>query len=198
MTSAQVGDSGLVLRVPEVDPVIGHWRQRFDSVASLGVPAHVTVLYPWIPAGLLTDDDLAAVTAIAAATDPIELTFAAFGRFPELLWLDPQPGTAILALIAAVTDRWPDYPPYGGRYGSRPVPHLTVADSANPAELEALVADVEQLLPVPARIAELSLVVRRADGWDMARTFPFRAPTPPGSAQLGVADVAAPADQDRG
>jgi hypothetical protein len=78
------------------------------------------------------------------------------------------------------------------------VPHLTVADSANPAELEALVADVEQLLPVPARIAELSLVVRRADGWDMARTFPFRAPTPPASAQPGIADVAAPADQDRG
>jgi hypothetical protein len=173
VTSAQVGDTGLVLRVPEVDPVIGHWRARYDSVAPLGVPAHVTVLYPWIPAGLLTDDDLAAVAAIAAATDPIQLTFAALGRFPDVLWLDPQPGGPILALIAAVTGRWPDYLPYGGRYGDRPVPHLTVADSGNPAELDPAVAEIERALPVLARVEELSLVVRRDEGWSLGRTFPF-------------------------
>jgi 2'-5' RNA ligase len=173
VTSAQVGDTGLVLRVPEVDPVIGHWRARYDSVAPLGVPAHVTVLYPWIPAALLTDDDFAAVTAIAATTDPIELTFAALGRFPDILWLDPQPGEPVLALIAAVVDRWPDYLPYGGRFGARPVPHLTVADSAGADELESVVADIERSLPVQAQVAELSLVVRRADRWDLDRTFPF-------------------------
>ncbi|HEY3717029.1 MAG TPA: 2'-5' RNA ligase family protein [Jatrophihabitantaceae bacterium] len=174
MTSAQVGDTGLVLRVPEVDPVVDRWRARYDPVAPLGVPAHVTVLYPWIPADVLTDDDLAAIAGIAVATDPIELTFAAVGYFPDVLWLDPQPGEAILALIAAVSARWPDYRPYGGAYGDQPVPHLTVADKTDPAQLGHIVADIERSLPVHSRVAELSLVVRRADGWKLDATFAFR------------------------
>jgi 2'-5' RNA ligase len=174
MTSAQVGDTGLILLVPEVEPAIGRWRELYDSVAPLGVPAHVTVLYPWVPAGLLTDDDHRAVTDIAAATDPIELTFAGVGRFPEVLWLDPQPSRPILALIAAVTARWPDYPPYGGQYGDAPVPHLTVADTTDPHELGPVVADIERALPISSTIGELSLVVRQAGGWSFDRTFPFR------------------------
>ena len=185
MTSARVGDTGLVLRVPEVDPAIGRWRARYDSVAPLGVPAHVTVVYPWIPAGLLTDEDFAAIAAIAAAADPLELTFAAVGRFPDVLWLDPQPAGPILALIAAVSARWPDYLPYGGRYGAEPVPHLTVADTVDPTQLDHVVADIERSLPVQARIAELSLVVRRAEGWDLDRTFPFRL-QPSGAQPSGV------------
>jgi 2'-5' RNA ligase len=175
MTSAEVGDTGLVLRVPEVDPVVDRWRGRYDPVAALGVPAHVTVLYPWISTALLTGDDVAAITAIAAASEPFELTFARVGRFPGTLWLDPQPGGPILALIAAVSARWPDYRPYGGTYGDQPVPHLTVADKTDPAALGHVVDDLERSLPVRSRIAELSLVVRRADGWVLERAFPFSA-----------------------
>jgi 2'-5' RNA ligase len=174
MTSAAVGDSGLILRVPEVEPAIGRWRQQYDSVAPLGVPAHVTVLYPWIPAGRLTGADCLAVADIAAATDPIELTFAGFGRFPDVLWLDPQPSKPILALIAAVTACWPDYPPYGGQYGDEPVPHLTVADATDPDRLGAVVADIERALPIRSTVSELSLVVRQADGWSLEQCFPFR------------------------
>ena len=173
MTSAQVGDTGLILLVPEVEPAIGRWREQYDSVAPLGVPAHVTVLYPWIPAGRLTEADCDGVAEIAGATDPIELTFAAIGRFPDVLWLDPQPSGPILALIAAVTARWPDYLPYGGQYGDPPVPHLTVADT-DPDQLGAVVADIEQALPISSTVGELSLVVRQAEGWSFDRRFPFR------------------------
>jgi 2'-5' RNA ligase len=157
-----------------VEPAVDRWRERYDSMASLGVPAHITVLYPWIPTGLLTDDDHLAVADIAAGTDPIDVTFAAVGRFPDVLWLDPQPRRPILALIAAVSARWPDYPPYGGRYGDAPVPHLTVADVDEPDRLAPVVADLERALPISATISELTLVVRQADGWSLDRSFPFR------------------------
>ncbi len=42
-------DSALIARVPEVEPIIGRWRARFDSSAPFGVPAHVTVLFPFMP-----------------------------------------------------------------------------------------------------------------------------------------------------
>jgi len=173
VTEAQLGDTGLVLRVPEVEPAIARCRERYDSMAPLGVPAHVTVLYPWIPVGRLTDEDYRAVAAIAAATEPFDLTFAAVGRFPDVLWLDPQPGEPILALIAAVIARWPAYLPYGGRYGNEPIPHLTIADAADLDQPDHVIAEIERALPIQARLKEVSLLVRRADAWELDRTFPF-------------------------
>src|SRR5512138_3044726 len=130
------GETGLILGVPEAERVVGRWRSAHDSSAPLGVPAHVTVLYPWIPMVKLTDEDRAAVAAIAAAASPIELTFATVGRFPGVLWLDPQPSAPIRDLITAVARRWPDYPPYGGEFGVDPIPHLTVSDGGDPADLD--------------------------------------------------------------
>ena len=96
------GETGLILHVPEAESVVGPWRSRHDSSAPLGVPAHVTVLYPWIPIELVTDDDRAAVAEIVASMGPLELTFGGFGRFPDVLWLDPRPSEPILALTRAM------------------------------------------------------------------------------------------------
>ena len=169
------GETALVLRVPDAEPIVGRWRATLDSSAALGVPAHVTVLYPWIRFPQLSAQDLAAITAIAAAADPIELSFPAMGAFPDVLWLDPQPQQPILSLIAAVAARWPERPPYGGAFGDAPVPHLTVAASCEPAELGHVIADIERRLPFMARVAELTLLVRRPRGWAIDATFPFRA-----------------------
>jgi hypothetical protein len=39
--------SGLVVLVPEAEPVVGHLRDRLDPNAASGVGAHVTVLFPF-------------------------------------------------------------------------------------------------------------------------------------------------------
>jgi hypothetical protein len=188
------GETGLILHVPEAEPVVGPWRSRHDSQAPLGVPAHVTVLYPWIPIDLLSGDDRAAVAAIVAGMAPLELTFGGFGRFPDVLWLDPRPTEPILALTRTVARRWPAYQPYGGEFGDQPIPHLTVSDTHDPGQLGHVIADIEPALPLRSRVAELSLLVRRGDCWQMEQAFPF------GSAagEARVADVAGSADENRG
>jgi len=35
------GQSGIVAVVPPAEPVVGHWRARFDASAASGLPAHV-------------------------------------------------------------------------------------------------------------------------------------------------------------
>ena len=40
--------SAVVVEVPEAEPLVGAWRLRFDPVAALGMPAHVTLLYPFV------------------------------------------------------------------------------------------------------------------------------------------------------
>ena len=42
--------SALVVAVPDAEPVVGHLMLRLDANAVLGVPAHVTVLFPFVPA----------------------------------------------------------------------------------------------------------------------------------------------------
>jgi 2'-5' RNA ligase len=188
------GETGLILHIPEAEPVVGPWRSQHDSSAPLGVPAHVTIVYPWIPIELLASDDRAAVAAIVARMSPLDLTFGGFGRFPDVLWLDPRPTEPILALISTLTRRWPAYLPYGGEYGDRPTPHLTVSDTYDPSQLDHIIADIEPALPLRSRVDELSLLVRRADCWRTEQTFPFAS----AARETRVADIAGSADENRG
>jgi hypothetical protein len=41
------GESAIIVPVPAVEPLVSQWRQRFDVSARHGVPAHITVLYPF-------------------------------------------------------------------------------------------------------------------------------------------------------
>src|SRR4051812_37947925 len=48
-------NSGLIVEVPESESVVGHHRDALDINARGGVPAHVTVLYPFLPPHLIDD-----------------------------------------------------------------------------------------------------------------------------------------------
>jgi hypothetical protein len=44
-------ESAVLLCVPEAEALVGTWRQQHDPSAARGVPAHVPLLYPFLPAG---------------------------------------------------------------------------------------------------------------------------------------------------
>jgi hypothetical protein len=53
--------SGLIIEVPEAEPAVRQHRERLDASAPLGVPAHITVLFPFMPPEAI---DAAAVTKL--------------------------------------------------------------------------------------------------------------------------------------
>lgn len=169
--------SALVLLVPDVEQVVEPWRERYDPRVAEGIPAHVTVLYPWLPPTEIGAEDLEALGTIAAAQPAMELVFERIGQFHRGLWLAPDPAAPVLRLIEAVTDRWPDYLPYGGAYLDDPDdvgPHLTVALGQDTEELRALAEEVTTRLPLTARVAGLDLVVGDENGnWSLRESFPF-------------------------
>jgi 2'-5' RNA ligase len=179
------GQSALVLRVPEVEAVVSGWRQRYDPIAAFGVPAHITVLAPWLTFSDVTAEDRKALGSICSRSGPIDVTFTRFGIFPRTLWLDPQPAEPIRQLTAAVYARWPSHPPYGGAFDDS-VPHLTIADQRDPAELGHVMPAVESALPLRAHIAELSLLVLRDGRWVLDATFPFGRAEPGHPASSGA------------
>ena len=174
------GDSGLIVPVPEAEPVVGELRQAHDPVAEDGVPAHVTVLFPFVPRDEIDD-------ALHAQLGHLFGQIAAFGyRFERVerfgtttVYLAPEPAEAFAALTRHVADRWPEHPPYGGVYDVV-VPHLTVGDQltgpvADDVEQQAALA-MERHGPLTGRADEVVLMTQGSDGrWSTGGRYPLAA-----------------------
>src|SRR5207248_3232637 len=119
--------TALLVPVPEADVTVDHWRRQHDPTAVAGVPAHVTVLYPFAPPAALRPVALEDLRAIAAHTPSFAFELRSVGRFPGVVHLAPEPAEPFVALTESLVDRWPQHQPYEGRY-DEVVPHLTVAE----------------------------------------------------------------------
>lgn len=167
------GTTALVIMVPEADPVVGRARQRYDTAAAEGVPAHVSVLYPFLPVERIDTGVLAALRELFAGHEPFEVRFPRFDRFPELLWLVPEPDGPVRALTAAVAARWPEAPPYGGAFAD-PAPHLTVAQWQSEEVYAAVQKEcADALVLLGTRVAEVQLVAFDGVRWGQHAVFPL-------------------------
>jgi hypothetical protein len=167
-----MSETALVVLVPEAEALVGAHRLRHDPAAAVGVPAHVTVLYPFRS---VVDDRVAEVVGELAADVPaFDVEFAALARLPgEVVYLVPDPATPFRQLTARTAAAFPDCPPYGGAFPD-PVPHLTVGDGVDAATAADLDAAVEPGLPISARVARLTLITEDSTGrWNVARHWPL-------------------------
>ena len=147
--------SAIIARVAEAEPVAGSLREQFDPTATLGVPAHITVLYPFVPPEAIDDAILRRVQRAVFWIKAFEFRLEAIGRFPGVVYLAPEPSKPFEELTARIASEFPDFPPYEGRYQSV-IPHLTVC-SGN----EAQAADAEAQLRM--RLDERGPVLCRCD-----------------------------------
>ncbi|MFG1647121.1 2'-5' RNA ligase family protein [Amycolatopsis sp. NPDC049252] len=166
------GTSALVILLPAAEPVLAAARRTAPALVRPGLPAHVTALYPFLPAHELTDEVVDAVRDLTAAVRPVDL------RLTELV---VAPGFSAIAtpslqpIADAVCARWPEVQPYGGRFGPTPAAHLTVAMGGAEADHERVAEQVRPLLPLAARAAELHLVALDDEGWETRLAAPFGA-----------------------
>lgn len=156
--------TALIVPVPEAEPAVGALRLEHDGSAALGAPAHITILVPFAPSEAVDEEALAGLFARFSAFD---FTLDRVERFDNgLVWLAPRPALRFADLTAAVSQRWPDYPPYEGVYDGVVIPHLTV--STQPI-------DVQIELPIACRAREVTLLEQQeSDGrWTERRRFPL-------------------------
>jgi SAM-dependent methyltransferase len=163
--------SALYVAVDEAEPVVGELRRRWDP-AGLAVAAHVTVLFPFLAPAAIDAGVEAHLDEIVAAVPAFEVEFARVGRFPNVVWLAPDPAAPFARLTDAVAARWPDHPPYGGAF-DEVVHHLTVADGAPASVLDALEAALPASLPVRSHVREVALSVRERGTWTVRRRYPL-------------------------
>ncbi len=168
--------SAVLALVPEAEAVVGELRARLDPTAAAGVPAHVTVLYPFAPPSTLGATTVDGLRAAVAGVPAFDVRLDAVDWFgDDLVWLAPRPREPFDELTERVSRAFPDHPPYGGEH--EPHPHLTVGyrSHAPLAALRDAAARVAPLLPVAARVDRLHLLAgSRAPGsWRAVAELPL-------------------------
>ncbi|MGW7487021.1 2'-5' RNA ligase family protein [Streptomyces sp. NPDC054786] len=169
----QAGQTGLIVRIPDAEPAVHAWRGRFDASARAGVPAHVTVLFPFLDESRIDSLVCSALADVLGKHRAFDLRFESCGRFPEVLYLVPEPDTQLRRLTEAIADRWPEAPPYGGKF-TEVVPHLTIADGQDDAVLQGIEADLLSKLPFTSRVSSVDLVVHDGAKWQERASFALR------------------------
>lgn len=154
--------SSIDLHFPQLADLVEEW---WRGVHPEGVPPHITLLYPWQHP--VTDTDLGAVSAIAAAHDPFAVEFTAVASFASgVVYLHPEPQSTLRRLTSRLVNAFPDTPPYGGRFAD-PVPHLTLGKAQPGAELDGLQTQIAESLrghlPVVEDVYALSVMEEQPD-----------------------------------
>ena len=151
-------ESAVIVPVPQAEGIVGEHRARLDRAASWGVPAHVTVVHPFVPPDRLGAGHLRALADAVRSVPRFDVVFAEVRWFGEdVVWVAPRPDRGFRALIDAVTEAFPDFPPYGGVFDD-PVPHLTIGAHADRGALSAAAREVGGRLPFAAPVDVVHLL----------------------------------------
>ncbi|MGI8418313.1 MAG: nucleotidyltransferase domain-containing protein [Nakamurella sp.] len=168
--------SGFVVEIPAADPVVHEHRLLLDRGAQLGVPAHVTILFPFAPPAAIDAADLQLAADVCRNHDPFDVSFTGTDWFEQaVLWAAPADPDPFKALAAAFASAFPAYPAYGGAFDV--VPHLTIADRAPLEVMLATERAVQRGLPIHQRVTAVSLFAGSdEDGsWVSLQRFPLSA-----------------------
>ena len=167
--------SAFAVKVPAAEPLVEDLRRRHDATVALGVPAHITVLVPFMDPALITGEVLDRARRVLQRTPSFSFSLGAVGRFPETAYLAPEPAAPFVAMTLALVEAFPDFPPYGGEHAGV-IPHLSVAHGdALRAEETAIELRARLLAsgPVHATCTEVALIENSSGRWQDLHVFPL-------------------------
>ncbi|MGE3269929.1 MAG: 2'-5' RNA ligase family protein [Chloroflexota bacterium] len=167
---------GLIVPVPEAEQVVQAWHARLHP-SEQALPAHVTLLFPFLTLTEIDPANLAWLQAYFAGLPAVDVSFSTVGRFPDVVYLGPEPRNWFVRCTEALTARF-GLLPYGGLH-QEIVPHLTVARHADPQVCAEAAQALTQVLPITTRVNAAWLMEETEAGrWTHTATFPFGPPPP--------------------
>lgn len=122
--------------------------------------------------GQIDAEVVAQLSAIAQAVPRFAYRLREPRRFPSSLYLAPDPDDGFRALTAGVFARFPDFPPFAGKFATV-VPHVTVAHGDEP-QLCEIEVELRIALPgagVAAHCEEVVLIENSTGVWQTLHTF---------------------------
>ncbi len=148
--------TAVVLFAPhDVQEIAVPLMQRYSADNLLRLPAHITLLFPWVPFAQL-DAACAALREVCAGVQPFEVTLHGYDTFPGVTYMKPVDPQPLIALFQVIFACFPEYPPYGGAFGSDLVPHITVGEFNN--NFSQFAAHLPDYSPVTFQAERLHIV----------------------------------------
>ncbi len=167
-------EAALDISIPDVEPFVAAFRKKYDPSAAKGMPAHITINYPFLPGADPNDRLYQKLTELFAEINSFTFTFKRLAKFPGVIYLSPEPESPFKQLIDSVANRFPESPPYGGAFDNV-VPHLTIAhadDEELLASIERQLADLApQHLPMSIQVEQVWLMDNKTGRWQERKVF---------------------------
>jgi 2'-5' RNA ligase len=170
-----VSETAIIVPVPQAEAATFRLRRQYTRDGGAGMPAHVTLLYPFVDTSLLVGclDEIESVLEPFPAFDFELGRVDRFANEPGTLFLAPEPASPFLDLTVELTGAFPSHPPYGGEHATI-VPHLTVAHGDR-VLLDSLEPEVQPHLPIAARATEVWLMAETVNGrWEQRFVFALK------------------------
>jgi 2'-5' RNA ligase superfamily len=180
--------SVLLVEVPEAEPAVGRYRERFVASARLGVPAHITVLFPFMSPQAISPAVIAELEHVFAAVSRFRFRLTHTNWFgDEVLWLGARDPAPFRALTRYVAETFPEFPPYEGQFSkTESHPHLTVGKTAETlcrtlngreghpvTELRSAESGVRSHLPIDGEATSVTLMTQASTGGQWTKTATF-------------------------
>jgi 2'-5' RNA ligase len=168
-------ETAIIVALPRCDLLVSAVAAELEIHRPPGMPAHVTLLYPFVDESTLVAGMAAQAQRALSHIAPFECEFASFGRFidpiPTALHLVPNPADPFRGMIAAL-ERTFALRAYGGQFGEV-IPHVTLVESPDPALWARTESRVGESLPLSETISTFSIYRETHSGWHEAFTMPL-------------------------
>lgn len=174
--TSNCAQSALLIPVPEAEPVVGAWRAVHDPSAHTGVPAHITLVVPWLAPEQIKPEHLEGLEELLASQPAFEFDLDNVCWFGQrVLWLSPTPAQPFKDMTALLAGHF-DTPPWQGEF-PEVVPHLTVGLSgyALGNSLAAAASDLSDKLPVHCRAREVAVMCGDGVHWQVVHRVALKA-----------------------
>jgi hypothetical protein len=123
-------ETTLLVPVPAAEPVVSHYRAYLDDTARDGIPAHITVSYPFLPASEVNESLLASLSDLFSKIPAFKFTLDQVNWFgDEVVWLGLRDSVPFDGIIDAIFNAFPSCPEV--------IPHLTIGNTGTQQHLQS-------------------------------------------------------------
>ena len=156
-------------------------RRRLVGNAAEGVPAHLTLLHPFIEPASLDLRVRRRLAEVAGRHPAFDYQQVRMVVWPDAIYVAVEPAEPFGRLQRDLQAAFPTWPIYGAGPDFDFVPHITIADREGKLVPGVRAAPAWRSLPRPDRAASIDVIATGPDGrWGLVWRIPLGARTPAG------------------